>query len=123
VDGPLAADVDGDGCAESVRFADGVAEAAGALWSVGRADDVVAVGDWSCSGVRTLAVLRPGTGEVFAFSGWASAGHDLQAPRVGQVAGGSGLRAADLDGDGCNELVVERVADAPAVLRAPRAGP
>lgn len=123
VGGPMTADVDGDGCADSVRYSAGVAEAAGRRWSVGEAGDVAAVGDWSCSGARSLAVLRPRTGEVFAFSGWATSGQDLTGPRVGEVAGGTGLRAGDLDGDGCNELIVERGSGAPAVVRLPRATP
>jgi hypothetical protein len=70
-----------------------------------------------------LAVLRPATGDVFAFAGWATAGEDVSAPRLATVAGGTTLRAADLDGDGCHELVVERLTGAPAVLRAARGGP
>jgi hypothetical protein len=122
VDGPLAADVDGDGCAEPVRFVDGVIEAGTLRWSVGEAGDVIALGNWSCSGTRSPAVLRPATGEVFAFASWATAGHDVVAPLVGQVAGARTLRAADLDGDGCNEIVVERAQGAPAVLRLPGPG-
>jgi hypothetical protein len=118
--GPLSADVDGDGCAEAIRYVAGVVEAGGLRWSVGEPDDVVAVGDWSCSGTRALAVLRPRTGEVFTFTGWATAGHEVQAPLLAQVPGAQTVRAADLDADGCNELVVERTAGAPAVLRAPR---
>ncbi len=121
LEGPLSADVDGDGCADPVGYADGVVEAAGRRWAVGEAGDVVALGDWTCVGRRSLAVLRPSTGEVFAFTGWAAPGVDVQAPLVGRVAGGQALRAADLDGDGCNELVVERSAGAPAVLH-PRRG-
>ncbi|MGH9227024.1 MAG: hypothetical protein ACRD2W_25335, partial [Acidimicrobiales bacterium] len=120
VAGPLTADVDGDGCAESIRYTAGVVEAGGARWAVGEPDDVVAVGDWTCSGTRSLAVLRPRTGEVFTFTGWATAGHDVQAPLAGRVPGGQTVRAADLDADGCNEVVVERANGAPAVLRAPR---
>jgi len=123
VGGPLTADVDGDGCAESIRYAGGVVEAAGARWAVGEPDDVVAVGDWACTGTRSLAVLRPRTGEVFTFTGWATAGHDAQAPLLARVPGGQAVRAADLDADGCNEVVVERSGAAPAVLRAPRARP
>jgi hypothetical protein len=122
-DGPLAADVNGDGCPESLRFADGVVTAGVLRWSVGEAGDEIAVGDWACSGTRSLAVLRPRTGEVFAFARWAGPANDVEAPLVGAVAGGRALRAADLDGDGCNELVVERASGAPVVLRAPRTGP
>ncbi len=121
--GPLAADVDGDGCPETLRFADGVVAAGALRWSVGEAGDEIAVGDWACSGARSLAILRPRTGEVFAFTGWAGADRPVEAPMIGAVAGGRALRAADLDGDGCNELVVERAAGAPVVMRAPRLRP
>jgi hypothetical protein len=120
VAGPLSADVDGDGCPDVVRFGDGVVEAAGRRWAVGEPGDVMTVGDWTCAGTRSVAVLRPRTGEVFAFSGWASAGRDLTAALVGEVAGGQAIRPADIDGDGCNELVVERRSGAPAVLHPPR---
>lgn len=121
VDAPMTADVDGDGCAEAVNYKAGVVEAAGRRWAVGEPGDVAAVGDWTCSGDRSLALLRPRTGEVFTFAGWATAGHELTAPRTATVAGGRSLRAADLDADGCNELVVERATGAPAVVRLPAA--
>lgn len=121
--GPLAADVDGDGCPENLRFGGGVVVAGALRWSVGETGDEFAVGDWACSGARSLAVLRPRTGEVFAFATWAAPGRDVDAPLIGTVAGGRALRAADLDGDGCNELVVERAAGAPVVMRAPRTRP
>ncbi len=123
VDEPLSADIDGDGCAEAVRFADGVVTAGHSRWSVGQAGDLVAVGDWSCRGTPSLAVLRPATGEVFAFAAWAGAGQDVSAPLLAHVGGGRDLLAADLDGDGCHELVVERAIGAPAVLRPARNAP
>lgn len=97
--------------------------AADRRWAVGEAGDVVAVGDWTCAGTRSLALLRPRTGEMFAFAGWAAAGRDVAGALVGQVAGGDALRPADVDGDGCNELVVERRSGAPAVLWVPRGTP
>jgi hypothetical protein len=120
VEGPLSADIDGDGCAEDVLFADGVVRVGERRWAVGQAGDLAAVGDWSCGGARSLAVLRPTTGEVFAFDGWASGEREATAPLVAQIGGARTVRASDLDGDGCHELVVERVTGAPAVLRPPR---
>jgi hypothetical protein len=114
------ADVDGDGCAEVIRFADGVLEAGQQRWAVGQPGDLVAVGDWSCRGTRSVALLRPATGEVFAFDGWASREKAVDAPLLARVGGGRAVRAADLDADGCHELVVERATGAPAVLRASR---
>ena len=66
---------------------------------------------------------RWAVGEVFTFEGWATADHDVRAPLLARVPGGQTVRAADLDADGCNELVVERVGAAPAVLRASRVTP
>ena len=113
----LQADVDGDGCPEALRYADGVLEAGAIRWALGRSGDQVATGDWSCQGARTLALFRPSTGEVFRFDGWAAPGADLQAVPVGRVQGGLVLRAADVDRDGCHEAVVERATGPAEVLR------
>ena len=113
----LQADVDGDGCPEALRYADGVLEAGAIRWALGRSGDQVATGDWSCQGARTLALFRPSTGEVFRFDGWAAPGTDLQAVPVGRVQGGLVLRAADVDRDGCHEAVVERATGPAEVLR------
>ena len=121
VEAALSADVDGDGCAEAVRFGEGVLEAGTRRWAVGEPGDLAAVGDWSCRGTLSLALLRPATGDVFAFDGWATADHERKAPLLGRVGGGQALRAADLEGDGCHELVVERATGAPVVLRVPEA--
>jgi hypothetical protein len=42
----------------------------GRRYTVGRPGDVAVVGDWDCDGLETALVLRPSTGEVFAFSSW-----------------------------------------------------
>lgn len=107
-DGALVADVDDDGCPEALRFAEGVLEAGMNRWTVGQAGDQVAVGDWWCTGSFTLALLRPADGTVFAFPGWAGPETALTVVSAGTVPGGQSLRAADLDGDGCHELAVER---------------
>jgi hypothetical protein len=122
VTGLLQADVDGDGCPEALRYADGLLQSARTTWALGQAGDQVATGDWGCQGTRTLALFRPSTGEVFRFDGWAGAGHDLKATPIAVVAGGQALRAADLDRDGCHELVVERGTGAAEVIRIPRSG-
>lgn len=113
----LAADVDGDGCTDPLRFAAGILEAGGARWSVGRDGDLVATGDWGCTGVRTLALLRPSTGELFRFDRWPGGGADASASSFARVPGGTALRAADLDQDGCHEVVVEREGGAAEVVR------
>jgi hypothetical protein len=120
----LQADVDGDGCPDAMHYADGILEAGGRRWSLGQVGDQVATGDWGCQGGRTVALFRPATGEIFRFDGWASPARDLQAKAVARVDGGSVLRAADLDGDGCHEAVVERGPGLPVeVVRLPAAQP
>lgn len=113
----LVADVDGDGCNDALEYRNGILEGAGLRWKLGFDDDVVVAGDWSCSGARTLAVLRPATGEVVWFNGWAAPGQDLTAEPIDRVEGGQALRAADIDGDGCHELVVERTDGSSQLLR------
>ena len=115
--GVLRADVDRDGCADEVRYADGILQAGDARWSLGQEGDQVAIGDWACRGSRTPALFRPSTGEVFRFDGWAGLGHDITATSVARVQGGLALRAADVDRDGCHELVVERATGAAEILR------
>ena len=119
----LIADVDGDGCLDALRYADGVLEGAGARWAVGRDGDQVATGDWSCRGTRTVVLLRPSTGEVFRFDGWAVGQEPVTAAMVATVSGGQAVRAADVDRDGCHELVVERGELPPQVVRLPRPAP
>jgi hypothetical protein len=121
--GLLQADVDGDGCPDSLRYADGILQAGARRWSLGQAGDQVATGDWGCQGTLTLALFRPSTGEVFRFDGWAGPGHDLKATAIAVVAGGQALRAADVDRDGCHEVVVERGAGPAEVIRLPKPQP
>jgi hypothetical protein len=116
----LQADVDGDGCPDALRYTDGLLEAGGARWALGQPGDQVAAGDWGCQGTRTLALFRPSTGEVFRFDGWATPGQDLRATAVVRVPGGVAIRAADVDRDGCHEVVVERATGAAEVIRIPR---
>lgn len=103
----LSADIDGDGCREELTFSDGVLTGGGRRWEVGEAGDHVAVGDWACAGTETLALLRPGTGAIYRFDGWPPAGAALTAPLLAAVEGAVAVRAADLDADGCHELVVD----------------
>ena len=119
VAGLMAADVDGDGCDDALRYHEGVVESASGRWAVGASGDELAVGDWWCRGRRTLAVLRPSTGDVYAFDGWAGPGGELTTGPAGRVEGGTALRAADLDGDGCHELMVARGEQPPVVVPLP----
>jgi len=95
----------------------------GTRYRVGQAGDVVVTGAWGCGDLPTVALLRPATGEVFAFDEWAERGRDVTARAVGTVPGAASLEVADLDGDGCADLVVAGPAVAPvAVPVAPGAG-
>jgi hypothetical protein len=119
----LQADVNGDGCPDALRYGDGLLEAGDVRWALGQAGDQVATGDWGCQGMRTVALFRPSTGEVFRFDGWAGPGHDLTATAVARVPGGQALRAADVDRDGCHEAVVERSTGVAEVIRLPPTRP
>ncbi|MGQ0521454.1 MAG: hypothetical protein ACT4PX_09940 [Actinomycetota bacterium] len=100
----------------SLQYADGVLTVDGARYALGQPGDAVAAGDWTCSGHDTLALLRPSTGEVYAFDGWATDSTTVAGRRVGQVDGGTGLRALDTDGDGCDDLEVDRPGAPPVRL-------
>ena len=119
----LQADVDGDGCVDALRYVDGILHAGDVRWALGEAGDQVAIGDWGCQGSRTLALFRPSTGEVFRFDGWAGPGRDLTVTAVARVQGGLAVRAADVDRDGCHEVVVERATGAAEVIRLRRGQP
>lgn len=102
-----AADVDGDGCPERLRIHERTVTAGDARWALGEPGDLVAVGDWDCDGGATAALLRPGTGEVFVFPGWAPAGRPLTVAATDRVRHAADLRT-ERDGDGCDRLLVER---------------
>lgn len=109
VQADLAADVDGDGCAEAVDWQPSAAEIAytgadGELlrFRVGQPGDQLALGDWDCDGTATAAVVRSGTGETFVFDGWASAGETLVA-EAGPVLARGAAPTVVHDG-GCDRL-------------------
>lgn len=101
---------------DPLHFADGVLTMGGARYAVGASGDSVAAGDWACTGRRTLALLRSGTGELFVFDRWADPGQNLPARPVGRVAGAMGIRAVDADGNGCDRLEVARNGKPPVHL-------
>src|SRR5437588_11459041 len=82
----LRADVDGDGCDDELSFSDGVLSTGAVRMRLGSAGDHVAVGRWTC-GAATVALLRPATGEVFRFDGWATAGRAVPAVALVRVDG------------------------------------
>ncbi len=69
-------DINADGCFEHVRIGTFGTAAQPAIatdthrWLVGQPGDTVIVGDWSCDGIATPAIVRPSSGEVFFFAVW-----------------------------------------------------
>ena len=95
-------DVDGDGCAEQIRIAAGFVSVDGVRYPVGAPGDQVAVGDWDCDGIATVAVVQPG-GRVYLFEDWPQ-----QAPLVGELVAelAPPVELADVARGACNELTV-----------------
>lgn len=63
-------DIDGDGCPDDVEVDGNAVIVAGRRYVAGEVGDRVRVADWNCDGTATVALLRPNTGEVFAFPDW-----------------------------------------------------
>jgi hypothetical protein len=99
-------------------YADGVLERDHVRWSVGMAGDVVTIGDWDCDGEPTPALLRPATGSVYEFGEWATTDTDVDGRLVGTAADAAALDRADVDGDGCDDLVLTDDNGDPAPLDA-----
>jgi hypothetical protein len=110
-------DVDGDGCEEAVSFTDGVLTAGALRMRMGGPDDQIALGRWTCGPV-TVALLRPATGEVFRFDGWATQGNPIPAVSLGRVEGAAGVRPAARDKGPCDDIVVTRTTGPPVLLPA-----
>jgi hypothetical protein len=87
---------------------------------LGQPGDLIAVGDWACDGHAAPALLRPATGDVFVFPGWAPADAPVTVAAVRTVPGGEALRPRT-DPDGCDALVVERADGDATVVEEARA--
>lgn len=90
----------------SVDYADGIVTTRDGRWEVGAPGDVAALGDWDCDGDATIALLRPAISRVFVFDAWAEHNADLVANELEGVPGARWIEATDVDGDGCDEIVV-----------------
>ena len=95
-----------------------VVEHAGARYQVGQGGDLVAVGDWRCTGTPAPALYRPATGSVFVFDGWPRPGTSRDAIPFTTTPDGTGLRADPNSTDGCPALVVTR-GDTPILVLGP----
>ena len=76
----------------------------GRRYGVGRLGDVAILGDWTCDGDITLALLQPGTGVIAVFADWPAPSQRLEADFVTVVEGATDLRN-DPSG-GCDQLRV-----------------
>jgi tRNA A-37 threonylcarbamoyl transferase component Bud32 len=88
-------------------------------YRVGVPGDQVVVGRWRCPGGPngTPAVLRPSTGEVWAFDGWVQPAAVLGPRLVAIVPGARALRVAAA-ASGCDRLVVLRSSGPPVTVSA-----
>jgi hypothetical protein len=111
----LHADIDGNGCEEDISYADGVLTSGSLQLRVGRPGDQLTLGRWTCGPV-TAALLRPSTGEVFRFDGWATQGNDVSAMAVARVEGAVGVHPAPRSGGRCDDLAVDRQSGPPVLL-------
>ena len=95
-------DVTGDGCAEQIDLTAGFVSVDGARYPIGEAGDQVAVGDWDCDGVATVALVQPG-GQVYVFDSW-----PRHTPLVGRLVADlpPPVQLADVPRGACNELLV-----------------
>ena len=114
-----AADVDGDGCPEALVVGGGTVSAGPISWTLGQPGDVIAVGDWTCDGGSAPALLRPSTGDVFVFPGWAAAGEPVTVEARDRLPGAVAIRGEPGD-DGCDDLVVDLGSGATATVEVRR---
>ncbi|MEO6629592.1 MAG: hypothetical protein ABIP03_13620, partial [Aquihabitans sp.] len=97
----LSADVNGDGCSDLVMVDGTSITTNGATYRVGNPGDHVSVGDWDCDGIATPGIVRPSTGEVFLFDGWAPTGTPLTSSPAADLTGAVEL-VAPPEGKGCH---------------------
>jgi hypothetical protein len=110
-----AADVDDDGCPEAMVVEGGSVSAGPLRWTLGQPGDVIAVGDWECDGRAAPALLRPATGDVFVFPGWAAEGEPVTVEARERLPGAVAIRGEPAE-DGCDELVVDLGSGATATV-------
>lgn len=81
--------------AAGARVAGNLVELDGTTYRVGRPGDRPVVDDWLCDGSSAVLVLRPGTGEVIGFPGWASDDHPVDGRVLDVVEGARELVPLD----------------------------
>ena len=76
----------------------------GRRYGVGQLGDIALLGDWTCDGNATLALLQPSTEVIAVFANWPAPSQRLEADFVTVLEGATGLRN-DPSG-GCDQLRV-----------------
>jgi hypothetical protein len=87
----------------------------GAVFEVGHEGDIVVTGDWDCDGTPGAALLRPGTGEVFAFDVLATPGAPVAGRLVTTLPDARSLETIDQPG-GCTTLLARHADGSPQTL-------
>ena len=101
------ADVDGDGCIDAVAVQSGRLSAVGQVWQLGDPADLVAIGDWTCDGTATAALLRITTGDVFVFAEWPGPRSPATVEALERVEGATSIRAQRAPAATCDVLILE----------------
>lgn len=85
-------DVDGDDSCDEVTVEGQNVLVDGRRFEVGRPGDLARLGDWNCDGRATVALLRPSTGQLYAFDGWAeNEGEEVAADFLGTFEGAASI--------------------------------
>ncbi len=92
--------------------------AGGATYEVGREGDQLVVADWRCTGEPAAVLLRPSTGELFAFDALPDAAAPVTGRHLATVAGAREI-VTDLVGQACPPLAVRDTAGTTSLIGAP----
>jgi Phosphotransferase enzyme family len=108
-----------DGC-RPVLVPGGVLTTSGGRYAVAEAGDVVVLGRWQCGLPALPAVLRPRSGQLWAFAAWPKPGHGVTGQLVAsQVRGATSLRVV-AERSGCDRIEVERLGQPAITMAVPR---
>ena len=107
------------GC-RPVRVPGGVLTISGGRYAVAEAGDVVVLGRWQCGLPALPAVLRPQSGQLWAFAAWPKPGHGVTGQLVAsQLRGATSLRVV-AERSGCDRIEVERLGQPAITVAVPR---
>lgn len=90
-------------------------EVDGATFAVGEQGDSVVAGDWDCDGTVGVALLRPGSGEVFVFDRLPSRDTPVTGRLVATLPGATALETVEQP-NGCEALVIRHHDETPQVI-------